>query len=202
MAERAFCGLKAQVVADEGVGTDIPTTLVTVRGNQFIEAYPLVGPGQAPVVIATAIMLSDADRAYVGCDVYYELDPASPQLHGDLARRFADGDPGVREAVTVIGVHESCESTAIFRTYTYSGRTVVWEERGVLDCGSAYIGALQLAFRERNRNPHPLIRPGGRVHLLGEMPAPDCRLGLLFALSTDCPCGSRRAIEDCCSVRN
>jgi hypothetical protein len=204
-AERTFTGLKSTLVQDHGVGTDIPITLMTCRGHHLIGCYPLHDTEHRGVIIAAAILLSDADRAYVGADVYYEhVDHPDVPPPGDLARRFAMGDRDVCEAIQIACVPEHGPATNIFRTYRYDGRSVRWEERIEVDGLTNYVSALQLAFRHRADHPvqpSSLITPGTQVHLLGEGSL-DGDIGLLFALSLGCPCGSGRAIGDCCSVRN
>jgi hypothetical protein len=202
MAERAFTRLKAQLVRDEGLGTDIPTTLLTVRGSQIIGTYLLGEPTHAAAIIAAAIVCSDADRAFIGADVYWQ--PAdTPYIEGDLSRRFAAGDPDVREAVTIMCVPETGPAQFITRGYRYDGRTVVWDERTseAVNAAGGYVRGVQLAFAERARHPTGL-RFGTRPHLLGEVAVGNDQVGLLFALSLGCPCGSGRAMEECCLVRN
>jgi len=204
LAERTFTGLKSKLVWERGVGVDVPRTLLTCRGSQLIEAYPLDDDDTVAMIMAAAIMLSDADRAFVGCDVYYEMadNPYVPPP-GDLGRRFAMGDPDVCEALQIMCVPETGPATSIFRTYTYDGRTVRWENRIEVDGSAGYVSALQVAFRHRAEHPDEtsLIQPGTRVHLLDQQPL-GADIGLLFALSLGCPCGSGRTIQDCCSVRN
>jgi hypothetical protein len=204
LAERTFVALKSTLVEDRGVGTDIPTMLLTARGHQLIEAYPLDDLRSAGAIMTTAIMLSDADRAFVGTDVYYLLDGDAHLEPGELARRFAGGDPGVCEAIHITCAADDGPTCSIFRTYDYDGRSVRWVERFELEGRGPYRGALQVAFEERRNAPPELpalIKPGTRVHLLDQQPL-GADIGLLFALSLGCPCGSGRAIQDCCSVRN
>jgi len=205
MAERSIAGLKTKLVADEGIGTDIPNVMLTTRGHQLIDTHLLAGETTAAAgLMACAILLSDADRVFFGFDVYYELDPDAHPLPGDLGRRFAAGDPAVCEAIHITCVPEHGPPLSIFRTYHYEGRVVVWDDRIEMAGRGPYARSASYAFEQRRHSPLPpaLIRPGNKVELLGEAPGPHGELGLLFALSLGCPCGSNRATGDCCAVRN
>jgi hypothetical protein len=205
---RAVRHWKERLVATDGVGTDIPPAVVTLAGPTVVGAYDLdIVKGLArDASVVAAIALSDCDRAVICYEAY--IDPTGGGSPGDLAPRFATGDPDVEEAVVLNFVTRDGYSTSRTFPYTYAaGRKVRWKPPAVpLDVGQAQLSRQVQMMREgfarqADRGTPPVLNPGTQLHVVGEETTEHGAL-VSFAVTAPCPCGSQRPIEQCCAKWN
>jgi hypothetical protein len=205
---------KQDKVNQHGVGTDLPRTLMTFAGTQPIGEY--VEEHDDRLFYATsvaAIALSDCDRAvfvsehYVEVvDAYLDITPADVERH-DLARRFASGDPAVKEAVAITVVPRHGPPWVTWNVYRYEGKRVAWEEKTphpVMSERLVQQGRLLAdeGYAQQAQRPGPAVMtPGTQLLVAGKQ---ECEHGLMvaFAISLPCPCHSGKPINECCAQHN
>lgn len=149
---------------------------------------------------SVAIAMSDADQAAYVADTHVWRAPfgtptPEPMPVGCLARWFAQGNPYVFEALSVIRVTADGRSAVGYHPYTTRGRSITWGE--VFDDGTFdgdLINVLKQGFRlQQAGGHHP--RPVREIaeHLDLEFAEPP-----RVERNHPCPCGSGRKTKRCC----
>lgn len=200
---------KQAVVHANGIGTDIPSTLLTLQRGQHLGAYRgehLHQRHERVALAHTAIALSNADTA-VFITEQYVLD--NDDSHEWLGQRFAAGDPAVHEALCLIVVTNRGHVSVGWDPYRYQGKQVEWLTlnnpspeltRELVQI--AHADVVPAFEAQAQRNGPPLLGTGSHIHLLGSQQVNDDQALVHFALCNTCPCGSGRAMNDCCAARN
>ena len=203
--------LKQNLVAREGIGADVPFTIVTTRGPVPIGVYD--GEGDNAEIAATvhmAVTMSDCDTVLYLGELYIEPGGDHEPGVGELAHRFAHGDPRVKEAIAVTAVHRSGHLRSIFDPYHYEGRTVVWDPLSAPYAPAwrdfherSLLRSMGDAFEVQAQRPGPpALRPGSHLHRIGSESINDHEMLVSFALCSPCPCGSGRTMNECCRQNN
>jgi hypothetical protein len=205
-AQRVLRRRKEQVVAEGGIGADVDPVLLVTQGSMAIGAYELPDDtAEVQATMAAAIILSDADTAYVMGDVYVSLTPFDgPDWL--LAQRFGAGDPNVVEAMSVIIVSRVGWKAVAFDLYRYRGNRIEWlpfPGQIYADDGDAIMAEIVALFGQQARRRGPaLVTHGAGLHLLGSQLYPDETTLVAFALEAGCACGSGQPYHLCCQIRN
>lgn len=199
---------KQALIDAHGIGTDFPPTLITLCKGMLIGAYRLGRYHNDPesvAVVHSALALSQADTAVFISEHY--VAPGDTK-DGWLGQRFADGDADVSEAVALTVVDRQAVLVR-FEPYHYEGRQVVWHPVDnpsptlARRLGEVAVHHAVPAFDAQNKRAGPpALGPGSRLHLLGTERLDDDTALVAMALTQGCPCGSGRAMNQCCAQRN
>jgi hypothetical protein len=175
--------LKADIVRDEGIGADLVPVLWLFGES---EDDPPLGLLAIPfeddegnddnAAVGLAVALSDARRVAFVCEGYL-FSGSAPGEEPDKpsAVLFAEGDPRVRECITVLGVDRDDDSAAFLSScpYRYNGRTVVWDDDATLvsrdlnTLGGASVVAVGAGFRAQRTRPTPALSVSEIANRLG-----------------------------------
>lgn len=196
---------KEKLVAARGVGSDVVPSLWLQRGARCLGLFDLAAGLAHEEVLAAAAAIIAASDAPVAIMVREGFalapeDPAKIELHvahgehGDLARRFAAGDPDIAEALILATVGADSFVTS-YHPYRYDGRSVRWGETVLSDeADGAVPDALRGGYEMRSRRPEPALdvatiaaRSGLSVYVPADPPR-----------NAPCPCGSGRKVKACC----
>lgn len=195
--------MKQDLVRTEGIGTDVPLTVMTLQGTQPIGSYEPSDTRQMAATIYTAVTLSDCDVVMACGEIYVDASGNGEDLHS----RFAMGDPDVKECVAFTAFFRSGEVRHSYDPYRYDGRRVVWERyegapvrRPTL--AEARKGIAAAFEHQANRPGPPLLRPGAQLIDLGRERVCEHLMVAHFALVSPCVCGSGRPMNECCNIRN
>lgn len=201
---RVAQSLKEAAVRREGIGTDLPMSLVMVKDGDPIAVMTLMGTRDELLVMTYGIVaIGDADQVVQVIDAYGTLKPDSLPDHGDLARAFGAGDRSVYECLHVTSVRADGALGAIQCPYTYQGRSIVWgevydvaEKDPDLEIGGDFPMAMRAGFEAQRTRTRPGLSPAEIGMLL------DCEVGSAKTATAGrnrpCPCGSGRKIKHCC----
>jgi len=195
--------MKEEIVKRDGVGEDLMPCL-----ELWIDAKPWMtvhmsgdGVDHAPV-IAAALAFSRCDLAVLVTEGYTvpSCDSGDTLRRGELAERFAAGDPAVVEGLVLAMFPIQGPTTLTAVAYHYDGRSVVWGDERQADAASGRLeDAARLGYAERVADAEQVEHrelaaslvtlPGvDAVGLFVEKPAPR---------NAPCPCGSGRKAKHC-----
>lgn len=202
---------KEEIVSRCGVGSDLQPMLALHRDSELIGMVHLPANYDAKLSAITAAVAHSAanivvsiDEGYwwVGASAFDYLMHAEFGRHGDLARKFAAGDPKVVESLHV-SVFTPEYATLHIAPYCYAGRTVTWRPEPVTFDDKAenraIDGNVYLAVREGfelQATTEPASTPQGFARATGLQPV--MPLGPRPDRNAPCPCGSGRKSKRCC----
>jgi len=206
-AARVAMATKERLVADEGVGADLAPA-VFVRTDDGVTVAYLDTGGGVPLTdgLRQVAGTFDADHVTLIHEAYAVSDPDGVRAPapGELARRFANGDRTVVEAVNLLGVTRDGRIAIATLPYRYAGRRVIWDEPLYRDHPAMTIGgvlpeALEAGFADRGRPDWwtaALRLAAGGILIQGphgEVVSPEALPGPDDA----CPCGSGESYATC-----
>jgi hypothetical protein len=195
--------LKADLVAREGIGTDLPLAVELRRRG--ITSGIVVPYGEIPDAISVMrklVALTDTDHVVMLAEVFaYRSDepPEHPPGPGDLARWFAAGQPQTRECLQVLSVHRDGRIDTGQIDFRYEGRRVLWGELWVTsdeELGGTMTEVLLDGFDlQRHRPGPPFAVEVVARNLPCEFVKPTFRRP---GRNRPCPCGSGAKAKACC----
>jgi len=204
---RAVKAIKENVAAAEGAGTDLTPT-VLVHTTDGVTAAHLGRVDRLPLAtrLRQVVAAFGADYVAFTHEAYLLIGPEGLGLaEGELARRFAAGDPNVAEVINVVGLGTDGAGTMVSLPYHYEGRRVVWDppvrppDSGGVRLGGLFPDAVAAGFADRGRPDWwtaALRLAAGGILVQGphgELVSPE---GLPRAEDA-CPCGSGRVYRSC-----
>lgn len=210
-ALRRAKAMKDDIVRRDGIGEDlVPHLDLWNDGEPWMTAFLSGGGVDHAKVIAGALGCSRCDLAVFiteGYTVTQAIVGPDPEhlRRGELAERFAAGDPGVQEGLLVALFPRGEPSTIWMVPYRYDGRTVIWGEEqrsddnlGLLSDAAAY------AYANRLPDDQLLDHATLATELMG-LGCVEC-VGLFMeappARNQPCPCGSGVKAKRCDHGRN
>lgn len=203
-ALRRAKAMKEEIVKRHGVGEDlVPHLDLWVGGLPWMTVF-MNGKGlDHAKVIVGALGFSRCDLAVMVTEGY-SLTSSLPHddrlRRGELAERFAAGDPAVREGL-IIGILPREGSPRTWTvTYRYDGRAVVWGDEDLSDNSEGIIpqaaafGYAHRAAEERLMDHDELTR---HLMTLGTVEAVGQFIEKAPPRNAPCPCGSGQKAKRC-----
>lgn len=201
--------LKARIVQQDGIGTDI-----VPRVELFREGVPLgviwLNDSSAEEAnwrrrmftrLTLTIGASAADRAHFLTEQYEHRSQTGRSYdnyeHGSAARLFAAGDKATKEGVMVAVAGADGAFAAAYTTYTYDvGRRVRWDPPMVSEPKTgAMPDAMSLGFATQAARDAPLDVLHLGIALSCTVAAPQM---IAPPRNAPCPCESGRKAKHCC----
>lgn len=191
---------KERAVRDDGIGTDLPLSLLLLRdGRPLGWGFPYGTMEEVGRIIVGLIGFTDTDEVLMVVEAFsylFDEKPVEPLNFGDLAQRFADGDPRACECLQIIKVTRTGKAEGVMAPYRYEGRRVVWDE--IAECGAELHGGtiemVRSGFVLQGTRPMPAMS----LDTIAKVFGCDVIETLRPRRRGPCPCGSGRKAKACC----